>query len=73
MGRKKKQKLFGARDIFGIKPFYYYKKEDHFIFGSEIKRLLLHPNLEKEFNLPLLPAYLSFEYIPSHDTLFKNI
>ncbi|EOO25855.1 asparagine synthase (glutamine-hydrolyzing) [Bacillus cereus VD133] len=70
---EKKQKLFGARDIFGIKPFYYYQKENKFIFGSEVKGLLPHPNLDKEFNLPLLPAYLSFEYIPSHETLFKNI
>ncbi len=70
---EKKKKLFGARDIFGIKPFYYYKKENNFIFGSEIKGLLPHPDLKKEFNAALLPAYLSFEYIPSHETLFKNV
>ena len=34
---KEKQPLFGARDIFGIKPFYYYKNGDQFFFGSEIK------------------------------------
>ncbi|OPA24259.1 asparagine synthase (glutamine-hydrolyzing) [Bacillus cereus] len=70
---EKEKKLFGARDIFGIKPFYYYKKENDFIFGSEIKGLLPHPDLKKEFNEALLPAYLSFEYIPSHETLFKNV
>ncbi|HDX9707751.1 TPA: asparagine synthase (glutamine-hydrolyzing) [Bacillus thuringiensis] len=70
---EKERKLFGARDIFGIKPFYYYQKENNFIFGSEIKGMLPHPDLKKEFNEALLPAYLSFEYIPSHETLFKNI
>ena len=31
------KKLFGARDIFGIKPFYYYQRGTDFFFGSEIK------------------------------------
>jgi asparagine synthase (glutamine-hydrolysing) len=37
--RKKKQ-LFGARDHFGIKPFYYHVNDRQFLFGSEIKSLL---------------------------------
>src|SRR5699024_1829104 len=32
-----KKELFGARDIFGIKPFYYYNENGHFLFSSEIK------------------------------------
>ena len=39
-----KNKLFGARDIFGIKPFYYYQASDgSLLFGSEIKSFLDHP------------------------------
>ena len=34
---KRERKLFGARDIFGIKPFFYYLNEGNFLFGSEIK------------------------------------
>ena len=37
---KKTGALTGARDPFGIKPFYYYKKDDKFMFGSEIKGFL---------------------------------
>lgn len=70
---KTKKKLFGARDIFGIKPFYYYRKNGEFIFGSEIKSFLEHPRFEKELNLNRLPDWLCFEYIPSEETLFQNV
>jgi asparagine synthase (glutamine-hydrolysing) len=36
------KKLFCARDRFGVKPFYYYWDGRRFIFGSEIKQLLIH-------------------------------
>ena len=39
-----------ARDHFGIKPLYYYCTNDTFIFGSEIKSFLEHPNFQKVFN-----------------------
>ena len=58
------KKLFGARDIFGIKPFFYYLKNGNFLFGSEIKSFLSNPLFEKELNEERLPDYLCFEYIP---------
>lgn len=70
---KKAKKLFGARDIFGIKPFYYYKKGGQFLFGSEIKSFLSHPCFEKELDESLIPEYLSYEYIPDERTIFKNV
>ncbi|MBQ2253436.1 MAG: asparagine synthase (glutamine-hydrolyzing) [Clostridia bacterium] len=69
----KKKTLFGARDIFGIKPFYYYKKGGTFLWGSEIKSFLAHPDFEKEFNAALLPTWLCYEYIPSKETFFENV
>ena len=69
----KAQKLFGARDIFGIKPFYYYAKNGEFLFGSEIKSFLEHPNFEKELDETKIPEYLSYEYIPNENTIFKNV
>lgn len=68
-----KKQLFGARDIFGIKPFYYYKKDGQFLFGSEIKSFLDHPCFEKELDEALIPEYLSYEYIPDERTIFKNV
>jgi asparagine synthase (glutamine-hydrolysing) len=41
-----KQRLIAARDHFGIKPLYFYEKEDLILFASEIKALLVHPQVE---------------------------
>lgn len=70
---KKNKKLFGARDIFGIKPFYYYKKDGEFLFGSEIKSFLEHPRFEKSVNVKRLPDWMSFEYLPDRETMFENV
>ena len=70
---KETTELFGARDIFGIKPFYYYRKDGEFLFGSEIKSFLSHPNFQKELDEDMIPLYLSYEYIPDERTIFKNV
>ena len=70
---KNTKELFGACDIFGIKPFYYYKKGKEFMFGSEIKSFLSHPNFEKELDEDMIPLYLSYEYSPDERTIFKNV
>ena len=70
---KTRNKLFGARDIFGIKPFYYYLRDGVFLFGSEIKSFLPHPAFVRELNRERIPEYLCFEYIPNRETLFKNV
>lgn len=69
----KKQKLFCARDHFGIKPFYYYKKDKNLLFGSEIKSFLDNPSFVKELNNKLLQPYLSFNFAPTTETFFKNV
>ena len=70
---KKKQKLFGARDFFGIKPFYYAQMGDTFLFASEIKAFLAHPAFRKELNEELLPDYLTFACIPGEQTMFRHV
>ena len=70
---KSEKKLFAARDIFGIKPFYYYRRDGEFMFGSEIKSFLEHPRFQKELNEERLPDWLCFEYLPDSETMFKNV
>ncbi len=70
---KAEKKLFGARDIFGIKPFYYYKDGKEFLFGSEIKSFLSYPGFQKELREEKIPEYLSYEYLPDEETIFKNV
>ena len=69
----REQKLFGARDIFGIKPFYYYQHNGDFFYGSEIKSFLAHPNFVKELNEERLPEYLCYEYVTDGETRFRHV
>jgi asparagine synthase (glutamine-hydrolysing) len=70
---KAKNMLFGARDFFGIKPFYYANMDGCFIFGSEIKSFLPHPNFKKTLNKDALKMYLVFQYSPLEETMFKDV
>ena len=69
----KKKKLFIARDFFGIKPMYYAKMGDTFLFGSETKAFLEHPGFHKELNEEMLEHYLSFQFVPGSSTFFKDV
>lgn len=70
---KNTKELFGARDFFGIKPLYYAIMGDTFMFGSEIKAFLVHPDFKKELNEEALENYLTFQYSPTDRTFFKNV
>ena len=70
---KNKEELFIARDHFGIKPLYYYKTDDIFLFSSEIKSFLDIPGFKKELNKEMLGAYLTFSFTPGSNTFFKNV
>ena len=65
--------LFGARDFFGIKPFYYTLNHNEFVYASEIKAILKHPNIKKELNEEALETYLTFQYSALPETFFKGI
>ncbi len=65
--------IFGARDMFGIKPFYYTKTENSFVFGSEIKAFLHHPEFNKRLNEQALAHYLTFQYSPTEETFFSGV
>ena len=69
----KTKELFGARDFFGIKPLYYAVMGDTFMFGSEIKAFLAHPDFKKELNETALENYLTFQYSPTNETFFKSV
>ncbi len=69
-----KKRIYGARDIFGIKPFYYYRTESgNYIFGSEIKAFLEHPEFVKKLNKDALRPYLTFQYSSLDETFFEGV
>ena len=72
---KLRGRLFGARDIFGIKPFYYYPIPggEGLLFGSEIKSFLDHPKFRKAVNENALRPYLTLQYSATDETFFKGV
>ena len=70
---KNKNEVFLARDNFGIKPLYYAKMNDTFMFASEIKAFLDVQNFEKVFNESILETYLEFSFVPTNETFFKGV
>lgn len=70
---EKKTLLFLARDRMGKKPLHYSLQNGRIVFASEIKALLRHPAIERELDLSSLSKYLSYEYVPAPDTIFKTI
>jgi asparagine synthase (glutamine-hydrolysing) len=70
---KKNKRLFCARDRYGIKPFYYYKDNNYFIFSSEIKAIIASRLYQCEIDKEALFEYLTFQNFFTSKTLFKNI
>ncbi len=70
----RERKLFIARDRVGKKPLYYTRtRTGAFLFGSELKSLIEHPEFRRELNYDALDAYLSFGYVPDPLCIFKDV
>ena len=67
------QRLFLARDRLGKKPLVYFHQKSHFAFASEIKALLQVPEIERKVNATAIHHYLTYQYVPSPDTIFEGI
>ena len=72
-GKGGRRRLFLSRDRMGKKPLYYYGDADRFIFASEIKAILAHPDVPRRLNRRIIPLYLAYGYIPAPHTIFENI
>jgi asparagine synthase (glutamine-hydrolysing) len=68
-----KKTLFLARDRIGKKPLHYALSSEGIVFASELKALLAHPGVSRELDLKSLNRYLTYEYVPAPDTIFKSI
>jgi len=71
--QKSTQKLFVARDQMGVKPLYYYQKNNTFLFGSEIKSFIHTPDFDKTIDYEALVNYLHFIWSPGTQTPFKYV
>lgn len=69
----RRRRLVIARDPCGIKPLYYYWDGRDFVFGSEIKSLLVHPRVGRAMDLSGVNEFFAFGYVPGARTLFRGI
>jgi asparagine synthase (glutamine-hydrolysing) len=68
-----RQVLFAARDPFGQKPLYYAVRGHRFLFASEIKGLLAHPDVAAEPEPAAIDSYLAQRFVPPPLTMYRGI
>ncbi len=69
----RRRRLLLARDRLGIKPLYYARLPKCIVFGSEVKALLAHPQVERRLDITALNLYLSLEYVPTPHSIFAGV
>ncbi|MEI7493876.1 MAG: asparagine synthase (glutamine-hydrolyzing) [Alphaproteobacteria bacterium] len=70
---KKEQRLFLARDRYGIKPLYYYKQNENFVFASEVKAIIASGIYQSKLDKEGLVEYLTFQNFFTDKTLFQDV
>jgi len=68
-----RQTLFAARDRMGEKPLYYAERPGCFVFGSELRALLAHPEIGHDLDLRGLCRYLTHGYLPDPHTIVEGV
>lgn len=69
----RRKRLLLARDRAGVKPLYYTFLRGQFLFASEIKALLQHPDVSRTIDEEALYYYLTYIVVPPPKTLFRDI
>lgn len=67
------RRLVLARDRMGIKPLYFTRRGKDLYFGSELKAILIHPEIDRRLSMAGLDCYLSLNYVPCPWTLVDGI
>lgn len=70
---KRCNQLFCARDVMGIKPFYYHADDRTFICGSELQQLFEDVNIPCEPNEGMIGEYLATAIADEEETLYRGI
>ncbi len=71
---RNRKTLFIARDRLGIKPLYYTRLGNgQVIFSSELKALMVHPQLDRHLDDQAVEEYFTFGYVPDPKTIFRSV
>ena len=68
-----KQKLFLARDRFGVKPLYWGKINNNFVFSSELKAIKVFNDFSNTLDIESINYFITYGYIPAPLTIYKYI
>ena len=70
----RKQQLFIARDRLGVKPLYYAELPNGLLlFASELKSILVHPQVERSIDPQAVEEYFTFGYVPDPKTIYRSV
>ena len=70
---KQKEELFIARDRLGIKPLYYYRKDNLFLFCSEVRGLLASGMIPRKINREALVDYFTYQTVHAPATIIRDV
>lgn len=70
---RRAKRLVLARDRAGEKPLHFAQTGEDFVFGSELKALLLHPSVRRELDWEAFREYLGSGYISAPKTIYQGI
>ena len=71
--KEDERRLVLVRDRVGIKPLYVCRSGDDIYFGSELKAILIHPEIPRLLDHTALHYYLALNYVPGPFTLMDGI
>ncbi len=69
---EERNELICVRDRTGVKPLFYYKKDDVFLFASELKAFHQHPRFIKEIDQNAIASFMQLAYIPAPFSIFRD-
>ena len=68
-----RKRMFVARDRLGKKPLYYYAGSDRFLFSSELKSIVVDPEVPRTISPEAVDKFFSYSYIPAPLTIYEGI
>ncbi|MFH2204568.1 MAG: asparagine synthase (glutamine-hydrolyzing) [Elusimicrobiota bacterium] len=70
---RKERSLFIARDRLGIKPLYYSVRGPRMYFASELRALMLVPEISHELDPDSIRQYADLLYVPSPHSILRSV